>query len=66
MFDITAKLNGLEQQACIADAIEKIAGDLPAARWAELMRRNWTEDQRAVAQAAATALLGPRSPSIKD
>jgi transposase len=33
----TAKLNGLEPQAYIADVIAKIAGDWPAARWNELL-----------------------------
>jgi hypothetical protein len=33
----TAKLNGLEPQAYIADVIAKIAGDWPAVRWDELM-----------------------------
>ena len=37
----TAKLNGLEPQAYIADVIAKIAGDWPASRWDELMPWNW-------------------------
>jgi hypothetical protein len=38
----TAKLNGVEPQAYIADVIEKIAGGWPASRWDELMPWNWT------------------------
>ena len=37
----TAKLNGLEPQAYIADVIEKIAQGWPASRWGELMPWNW-------------------------
>ncbi|WP_169802864.1 transposase domain-containing protein, partial [Sphingobium herbicidovorans] len=48
----TAKLNGLEPQAYIADVIAKIAGDWPAARWDELMPWNWRPDQRPIAEAA--------------
>ncbi len=48
----TAKLNGLEPQAYIADVIAKIAGDWPAARWDELMPWNWQPDQQPIAQAA--------------
>jgi transposase len=49
----TAKLNGLEPQAYIADVLEKIAGDWPAARWDELMPWNWQpRDQSPIAQAA--------------
>jgi hypothetical protein len=33
----TAKLNGVDPQAYIADVAEKIAGDWPASRWHELM-----------------------------
>mgnify|MGYP002651743464 CR=1 FL=1 len=40
----TAKLNGLEPQAYIADVIEKIAQGWPASRWDELMPWNWTAD----------------------
>ncbi len=47
----TAKLNGLEPQAYIADVIAKIAGNWPAARWDELMPWHWQPDQP-VAQAA--------------
>ena len=48
----TAKLNGLEPQAYIADVIAKIAGDWPAARWDELMPWNWQPDQQPIAEAA--------------
>lgn len=37
----TAKLNGLEPQAYIADVMAKIAGNWPAARWDDLMPWNW-------------------------
>ncbi|WCP16016.1 hypothetical protein sphantq_04508 (plasmid) [Sphingobium sp. AntQ-1] len=48
----TAKLNGIEPQAYIADVIEKIAGNWPATRWNELMPWNWHPSQQDVAQAA--------------
>lgn len=48
----TAKLNGLEPQAYIADVIEKIASDWPASRWDELMPWNWTAEQPPVSMAA--------------
>lgn len=48
----TAKLNGLEPQAYIADVIEKIAQDWPASRWDELMPWNWQPPQTLIAQAA--------------
>ncbi|AMK26559.1 hypothetical protein K426_28320 (plasmid) [Sphingobium sp. TKS] len=48
----TAKLNGIEPQAYIADVIEKIAGDWPATRWDELMPWNWHPSEQDVAQAA--------------
>ncbi len=48
----TAKLNGLEPQAYIADVIAKIAGNWPAARWDELMPWNWRPDQQPIAEAA--------------
>jgi len=48
----TAKMNGLEPQAYIADIIAKIAGDWPASRWDELMPWNWTADQAPVSMAA--------------
>lgn len=37
----TAKMNGLEPQAYIADVIARIAADWPASRWSELMPWNW-------------------------
>lgn len=37
----TAKLNGIEPQAYIADVIAKIAGGWRASRWDELMPWNW-------------------------
>ena len=48
----TAKLNGIEPQAYIAEVIEKIAGDWHASRWDELMPWNWQPTQQHVAQAA--------------
>lgn len=48
----TAKLNGLEPQAYIADVIAKIAGDWPAARWDELMPWKWRPDNQVIAEAA--------------
>ena len=48
----TAKLNGLEPQAYIADVIARIAADWPAARWDELMPWTWQPDQQPVAEAA--------------
>lgn len=48
----SAKLNGLEPQAYIADVIAKIADEWSAARWDELMPRNWRRDQQPVAEAA--------------
>ena len=49
----TAKLNGIEPQAYIADAMEKIAGGWPASRWDELMPWNWKSSETApIAQAA--------------
>lgn len=48
----TAKLNGIEPQAYIADVIEKIAGAWPASRWDELMPWNWTADSTPVSMAA--------------
>lgn len=48
----TAKLNGLEPQAYIADVIEKIASGWPASRWDELMPWNWTADSAPVSMAA--------------
>jgi hypothetical protein len=48
----TAKLNGLEPQAYIADVIAKIASNWPAARWDELMPWNWSADRTPVNMAA--------------
>lgn len=48
----SAKLNGLEPQAYIADVIAKIAGEWPAASWDELMPWNWQPDQQPVAAVA--------------
>ncbi len=48
----TAKLNGLEPQAYIADVIAKIAGDWPATRWDELLPWNWQPTVHDVAEAA--------------
>ncbi len=46
----TAKMNGLEPQAYIADVIARIAADWPASRWDELMTWNWqTEPARLAA-----------------
>jgi transposase len=48
----SAKLNGLEPQAYIADVIARIAGNWPATRWDELMPWNWRTDQQPIAAAA--------------
>ena len=49
----TAKLNGVEPQAYIADIIEKIASGWPASRWDELMPWNWRPaEQPQIPQAA--------------
>jgi len=49
----TAKLNGVEPQAYIADVIGKIASGWPASRWDELMPRNWQPaEQSQIAQPA--------------
>ena len=48
----TAKLNGVEPQAYIADVIEKIASGWPASRWGDLMPWNWQPEQQQIAQAA--------------
>src|SRR3546814_8392178 len=47
----SAKLNGLEPQAYIADVMAKIAGNWPAARWDELMPWNWQPDNQVIAEA---------------
>lgn len=48
----SAKLNGLEPQAYIADVIARIAGNWPATRWDELMPWNWRINQQPIAAAA--------------
>lgn len=48
----TAKLNGVEPQAYIADVIEKIASGRPASRWDELMPWNWTAQSAPVSMGA--------------
>ena len=48
----SAKLNGLEPQAYIADVIARIAGNWPATRWDELMPWNWRTNQQPIAAAA--------------
>lgn len=48
----TAKLNGIDPQAYIADIIEKIARDWAASRWNELMPWNWQPPAPPLAQAA--------------
>lgn len=48
----TAKLNGIEPQAYIADGTEKIASGWPASRWDELMLWNWTAGRAPVSMAA--------------
>jgi len=48
----TAKMNGVEPQAYIADVIAKIAADWPAARWDELLPWNWQPPEE-VARLAA-------------
>ena len=48
----TCKANGVDPQACITDAIGKIAADWPAARWDELMPWNWAQSKKPLAQAA--------------
>jgi len=47
----TAKLNGLEPQAYIADVIEKIASNWPASRWDELMPWNWRPQEEHIVEA---------------
>jgi len=48
----TAKLNGIDPQAYIADVAEKIARDWSASRWDELMPWNWRPDFERVAEGA--------------
>lgn len=47
----TAKLNGIEPQAYIADVIEKFASGWPASRWDELRPWNWQPTTQHIAQA---------------
>jgi hypothetical protein len=47
----TAKLNGIDPQAYIADIAEKIASDWPASHWDEFMPWNW-QPLQPLAQAA--------------
>ena len=49
----TAKLNGIEPQAYIADVIAKIASGWPASRWDELMPWNWTTGEQPLITEAA-------------
>ena len=49
----TAKLNGIEPQAYIADVIAKIADGWPASRWDELMPWNWEDPKRPLIAEAA-------------
>ena len=49
----TAKLNGIEPQANIADVIAKIADEWPAACWDELMPCNWENPKRPLIAEAA-------------
>lgn len=48
----TAKLNGVDPQAYIADVIEKIASGWPVSRWDEFMPWNWTAQTAPVSMAA--------------
>lgn len=48
----TAKANGVEPQAYIADVLAKLAGGWPAARWDELMPWNWRVATTPLARAA--------------
>jgi hypothetical protein len=41
----TAKMNGLEPQAYIADVMARIPADWPSSRWDELMPWNWSPPQ---------------------
>lgn len=49
----TAKLNGIEPQANIADVIAKIADEWPASCWDELMPWNWENPKRPLIAEAA-------------
>ena len=48
----TAKANGIEPQAYIADVLAKLAGGWPAAKWDELMPWNWRPATTPLARAA--------------
>ena len=48
----TAKLNGTKPQTYITDIIAKNASDWPAARWNQLMPRNWRPVFLTIAEAA--------------
>lgn len=48
----TAKMNGLNPEAYIADVLGKVAEGWPAARWDELMPWNWRSTTPALAEAA--------------
>jgi transposase len=49
---VTAKLNGVDPRAWLADVLARIAGH-PASRLHELLPWNWREAQEAVAAAEA-------------
>ena len=48
----TAKANGLEPQAYIADVLAKLVGDWPATQWDELMPWKWRPASAELARAA--------------
>ena len=48
----TAKLNGVEPEAYIADVADKLAAGWPASRWDELMPWSWSPRLQSLAQAA--------------
>lgn len=48
----TAKANGIEPQAYIADVLARLASGWPAARWNELMPWNWRPTIIPLARAA--------------
>lgn len=49
----TAKLNGIEPRAYIADVFAKIADGWPDSRWDELMPWNWEDPKRPLIAEAA-------------
>ncbi|MEI4509305.1 IS66 family transposase [Sphingopyxis sp. CCNWLW253] len=49
----TAKLNGVEPQAYIADVMQRIADDWPASRWDELMPWRWKPTGKELVSMAA-------------